>query len=100
LEAEEGAHPLLTPGASASAGWAMANDSLSRISHSLGAFTRTIVVDGRVWFVRELTDAPYDRRGAGSLIFVTDEVMRRVRDYPMDWRALSDQDLYALSLHG
>ena len=51
----------------------------------------------RTWTVRELV-ASYDRRQAPSLVFSTDDVMRRVRDYPSNWRTLSDEELYALSL--
>lgn len=61
--------------------------------------TRTIVdPEGRVWFVRELSSATYDRRGATSLVFLTDDAMRRVRAFPEGWRELSDPELYALSL--
>jgi hypothetical protein len=52
-----------------------------------------------VWLVRELVGGSYDRRAQPSLVFSTDEVMRRVRSYPADWASLSDSDLYAVSLH-
>ena len=51
----------------------------------------------RTWTVRELASS-YDRRQTPSLVFSTDDVMRRVRDYPSNWRTLSDEELYALSL--
>jgi hypothetical protein len=33
----------------------------------------------------------------GSLIFESDGVIRRVRDFPVDWRTLTDAELEALS---
>ena len=39
----------------------------------------------------------YDRRSGYSLIFSSELAVRRVRDYPSDWFALSDSDLAALS---
>lgn len=53
---------------------------------------------GQLWTVTELISTGYDRRESRSLVFGTDEVIRRVRNYPSDWRSLSDMDLYALSL--
>lgn len=50
------------------------------------------------WVVVEIRDAPYDRRGGRSLVFSTDGVMRRVRNYPANWFTLSDEELLALSL--
>ena len=55
-------------------------------------------VDGRQWTVREMPPAPYDRRGASTLVFFTDDAMRRVRHYPPDWFDRTDDDLYSLSL--
>lgn len=58
---------------------------------------RRIPADGALWLVYELLPAPYDRRQSPSLIFESDAVVRRVRDYPANWRELSDDDLLALS---
>lgn len=78
----------------------MTNESESTSTHASSGFTRTIVdALGRVWFVREMPAPSYDRRGARTLVFVTDEVMRRVREFPSDWQSLSDAELYELSLH-
>lgn len=49
------------------------------------------------WVIVEIRDAPYDRRGGRSLVFSTDGVMRRVRDYPGNWFVLSDAELLSLS---
>lgn len=54
---------------------------------------------GRDWRIREMAAPSYDRRQRPSLIFDCDTVIRRVRDYPTDWYELSDDDLFALSLH-
>jgi hypothetical protein len=60
--------------------------------------SRTVVgPDGRYWTVYEFASSRYDRRGGNSLIFVTDDAMRRVRDYPANWFDLSGDELYAVS---
>jgi hypothetical protein len=58
---------------------------------------RRIFVDGVLWLVFELPAASYDRRQTPSLIFESDATVRRIRDYPANWRDLSDDDLLALS---
>ena len=58
---------------------------------------RVLFVDHVRWSVYELTEGPYDRRSASSLVFECEQMMRRVRDFPAEWRALSDEDLFALS---
>ena len=52
---------------------------------------------GVPWLVQEVRDWEYDRRSATSLFFISDDVMRRVRDYPPNWIDLSDEELIALS---
>ena len=49
------------------------------------------------WVVVEIRDAPYDRRDGRSLVFSTDGVMRRVRNYPPNWFQLNDAELMQLS---
>ncbi|HEY2377087.1 MAG TPA: hypothetical protein VGH98_14020 [Gemmatimonadaceae bacterium] len=58
---------------------------------------RQIVDDGVPWLVYELPPAPFDRRSSPSLVFETENAVRRVRVYPEDWRELPDHDLFALS---
>jgi hypothetical protein len=58
---------------------------------------RQLIVEHLVWLVYELPPAPFDRRSTPSLVFESDDTVRRVRVYPSDWRVLSDHDLYALS---
>ena len=52
---------------------------------------------GQTWLVSERPFSEYDRRSGLSLIFSSELAVRRVRDYPSDWFALSDSDLAALS---
>lgn len=56
---------------------------------------RLIGPDGQPWRVYELGEAGYDRRS--SLVFESDTTIRRVRNFPSDWRQLSDAELFALS---
>ena len=55
---------------------------------------RVLYVEGERWLVYELLTA-YDRRGA-SLVFESENVVRRVRDFPANWRELQDADLVPL----
>ena len=52
---------------------------------------------GVPWLVQEVRDLEYDRRATTSLIFSSDDVMRRVRVYPPNWIDLPDDELIALS---
>lgn len=52
---------------------------------------RILYVEGEQWIVYEVVSA-YDRRGA-SLVFESENVVRRVRDYPANWRELPNPDL-------
>ena len=56
-----------------------------------------ITIDHEEWRIYELGPAAYDRRGANTLVFESDGVIRRVRSYPKEWRKLSPQELFALS---
>jgi hypothetical protein len=58
---------------------------------------RQVVVEGMPWLVYELPSAPFDRRSTTSLVFETENTVRRVRTFPAGWRDLSDDDLFALS---
>lgn len=51
---------------------------------------RRLVIDGVEWVVYELSDMPYDRRSSISLVFECAERIRRVRDFPREWRELPD----------
>jgi len=54
---------------------------------------------GQTWLVSERPFSEYDRRSGSSLIFSSELAVRRVRNFPSDWFALSDADLFALSWH-
>jgi hypothetical protein len=58
---------------------------------------RRIRIDGVTWLVYELTQHELDRRSGASLVFESETTVRRVRDYPANWRSLSDEELAALS---
>jgi hypothetical protein len=55
---------------------------------------RRLYVEGELWLVYELSSR-YDRRG-GSLVFESERVVRRVREYPPHWQELTDADLALL----
>ena len=56
-----------------------------------------ITFEHEQWRVYELLPASYDRRGGNTLVFETDGVIRRVRNFPENWRQLSPAALLALS---
>lgn len=58
---------------------------------------RRLVVEGVAWLVYELPPMIFDRRSSPSLVFESELAVRRIRDYPADWRKLSDDELFALS---
>jgi hypothetical protein len=58
---------------------------------------RAIVADGVLWLVYELPPTAFDRRCTPSLVFESDGTVRRVREFPSDWRTFGDDDLFALS---
>ena len=63
-----------------------------------GATTALVmIVDHEEWRVYELSAASYDRRGGNTLVFESDTVVRRVRNFPETWRALSAPELLRLS---
>lgn len=54
--------------------------------------------DGRGWLVRECQVRPLDGSPVHDvLLFETRAVLRWLRDYPRDWRRLSDGELESLS---
>jgi len=58
---------------------------------------RDLTIDGRQWIVFEFIDRIQDPPKR-DLIFETAGLMRRIREYPADWRALADADLFALCI--
>lgn len=57
--------------------------------------TRTLERAGQLWMVYEHTH-PFDRRSSPDLVFESDAVVRRVRNYPVGWRELADDALWTL----
>ena len=58
---------------------------------------RRIVIEAVPWLVYELPPMVFDRRNSPSLVFETDGAVRRVRNYPENWRELTDDELFELS---
>jgi hypothetical protein len=58
---------------------------------------RRIVIEGVPWLVYELPAQAFDRRNSPSLVFESERVVRRVRNFPADWRTIRDADLWMLS---
>ena len=68
-----------------------------RALHDAQRNARQLVVDGVQWLVYELPPTSFDRRSTPSLVFESETTVRRVRDFPADWRTLGDAELIALS---
>jgi hypothetical protein len=67
-------------------------------SKATGATNALVInVDHEQWRIYELLPASYDRRGGNTLVFESDGVIRRVRNFPDNWRELSAEQLFALS---
>jgi len=62
-----------------------------------GMSRRLLDTDGRVWVVSALGPPVDDESEGASLVFSTDDAVRRVRSFPQKWIQLSDFDLLALS---
>lgn len=58
---------------------------------------RHITIDGESWVVYERPPEAFDRRQSPSLVFECRTAIRRVRDYPPNWRQLADDVLERLS---
>lgn len=77
----------------------MANSDDDAVRKELDAHaltTRRFYAEDTLWFVREVLAPNFDRRGGTHLLFESDNVMRRVRIFPVNWYDLSDEELYAL----
>ena len=77
---------------------ARTNNSFDLTTENDHPQTRSFVdAEGGRWRVFEQAFNDYDRRSGMSLIFSSDNVVRRVRDYPVDWMDLPDVELARLS---
>lgn len=57
---------------------------------------RVIQMDATEWRVYEQPPV-YDRRRRPDLVFESEGVIRRVRNYPTNWLDLTDDELFAVS---
>lgn len=57
---------------------------------------RVVDEEEKHWLVYELPPS-HDRRSSPSLVFESDTAIRRIREFPGNWRELSDEELIALS---
>jgi hypothetical protein len=80
-------------------GKASDDDAVQASRESQARLTRRFYVDGTLWLVKEVPVPSFDRRGGTHLLFDCESVMRRVRVFPPNWYELSDEELFALSLH-
>ena len=74
----------------------MATPSHQNTSESAHWFTDSAGVS---WHVREVSRVTTDLRQTTTLVFESNMMFRRVRDFPLNWRELSDRELEALSWH-
>jgi hypothetical protein len=73
---------------------------MSRVSftHTRDARVRTVKVCGTVWSVFEV--APdRDTSSSPALVFECDGSAYRIREFPVAWYGLPDEDLFALRYH-
>ena len=76
--------------------WDRQNDRMQR--RAIGTARIVVGRDGREWIVREVPAPDLDRRQTPSLVFEAPDIIRRVRSYPANWRELSDEALFELSM--
>ena len=78
----------------------MADEDSRRFGIRPGESPRRIVIDGngRKWLVYEAPLA-YDRRFS-SLVFESDDIVRRFRNFPAEWATLSVEALVQLGEEG
>lgn len=58
---------------------------------------RRLVVEDMRCLVYELPPMTYDRLATPSLVLESDTAVGRVRNFPVEWRTMSDSELLALS---
>ena len=75
----------------------MFDDASSAILRNARLTARRIETEEAHWLVYELPASTLDRRSAPTLVFESEYLMRRLRNYPSDWRELPDDELLAVS---
>lgn len=73
------------------------SSEMSKLLQDALRTSRVLFVDGEQWLVYELPPLPLDRRSTPSLVFENEHTIRRVRNFPPNWRELTDEQLFALS---
>jgi hypothetical protein len=68
--------------------------TLIRAAQRIG---RSVTIDGIPWLIYELPPLSFDRVSSRSLVFESDDTVRRLRDFPAGWRSLGDEELSALT---
>ena len=58
---------------------------------------RTFYHENVLWLVGERPAHDLDTEHASHLVFESDDCVRRVRNFPANWRELGPSELYALS---
>ena len=71
-------------------------ESFSQLYRAAVERSRSLADGPLVWRVYELPAPLYDRRQGSSLVFEHASIIRRLRDYPSDWRRLDDGELLRL----
>ena len=74
-------------------------DSFSHLYRTALERSRSLPDGPMVWRVYELPSTSYDRRHGNSLVFEHASIIRRLRNYPSEWRRLDDAALLRLC-HG
>lgn len=73
--------------------WLRARDAM-RQARAVG---RPLIIEDVPWIVYEMAANQFDRRQTPVLVFEAENIIRRVRDFPANWRELPDETLIALS---
>ena len=82
--------------------WHMLVD-MSHMMHSFDTLRsarhqgRRLTAAGVRWLVYEIAAFTYDRCATSSLVFEDDSSVLRVRSFPLGWRSLNDEELFALT---
>jgi hypothetical protein len=74
-----------------------ARAKLSPLLDEDAADNRRFYYSEQHWVVRERRARPSDAQQTAHLVFESDGVVRRVRNFPVNWRELSAAELYELS---
>jgi hypothetical protein len=71
--------------------------TLDRITRGDSPFRYVTDFEHRDWTVRELSTDQPSVRDSKVLVFISDDDIRGIRSFPLDWRRLEDAELLSLS---